>query len=162
MKKFFEEFKNFIAKGNVIDMAVAVIIGGAFNKIITSLVNDIIMPAISMLMGGLDVTEWKYVITAAETDPVTGAELVAESAIRYGLFIQTVIDFLIVAFSIFVALKLILTFQTKFKETADKLKKKQEEEVKEEVAEEPAAPEISAEQALLTEIRDLLKEQNAK
>lgn len=161
MKKFFEEFKNFIAKGNVIDMAVAVIIGGAFNKIITSLVNDIIMPAISMLMGGLDVTEWKYVISPAVID-ATGVEVTAESAIRYGLFIQTVIDFLIVAFSIFVALKVILTFQTKFKETADKLKKKQEEEVKEEVAEEPAAPEITAEQALLTEIRDLLKEQNAK
>lgn len=160
MKKFFEEFKNFIAKGNVIDMAVAVIIGGAFNKIITSLVNDIIMPAISMLMGGLDVTEWKYVISPAVID-ATGVEVTAESAIRYGLFIQTVIDFLIVAFSIFVALKVILTFQTKFKETADKLKKKQEEEAAEEVVEE-AAPEITAEQALLTEIRDLLKEQSAK
>lgn len=161
MKKFFEEFKNFIAKGNVIDMAVAVIIGGAFNKIITSLVNDIIMPAISMLMGGLDVSEWKYVISPAVID-AAGVEITAESAIRYGLFIQTVIDFLIVAFSIFVALKVILTFQTKFKETADKLMKKQEEEAVEEVAEKPAAPEISAEQALLTEIRDLLKEQNAK
>ena len=161
MKKFFEEFKNFIAKGNVIDMAVAVVIGGAFNKIITSLVNDIIMPAISMLMGGLDVTDWKYVIAPAVVD-AAGVEVTAESAIRYGLFIQTVIDFLIVAFSIFVALKVILTFQTKFKETADKLKKKQEEEAVEEVAEEPAAPEITAEQALLTEIRDLLKEQSAK
>ena len=161
MKKFFEEFKNFIAKGNVIDMAVAVIIGGAFNKIITSLVNDIIMPAISMLMGGLDVTEWKYVISPAVID-ATGVEVTAESAIRYGLFIQTVIDFLIVAFSIFVALKVILTFQTKFKETADKLKKKEEEQVVEELVEEPAAPEITAEQALLTEIRDLLKEQSAK
>ena len=161
MKKFFEEFKNFIAKGNVIDMAVAVIIGGAFNKIITSLVNDIIMPAISMLMGGLDVTEWKYVISPAVID-ATGVEVTAESAIRYGLFIQTVIDFLIVAFSIFVALKVILTFQTKFKETADKLKKKEEERVVEELVEEPAAPEITAEQALLTEIRDLLKEQSAK
>ena len=160
MKKFFEEFKNFIAKGNVIDMAVAVIIGGAFNKIITSLVNDIIMPAISMLMGGLDVTDWKYVIAPAVID-AAGVEVTAESAIRYGLFIQTVIDFLIVAFSIFVALKVILTFQTKFKETADKLKKKEEEAAVEEVVEE-AAPEISAEQALLTEIRDLLKEQNAK
>lgn len=161
MKKFFEEFKNFIAKGNVIDMAVAVIIGGAFNKIITSLVNDIIMPAISMLMGGLDVSEWKYVITPAVID-AAGVEVTAEAAIRYGLFIQTVIDFLIVAFSIFVALKVILTFQTKFKETAEKLKKKEEEEAKEEVVEEPAAPEISAEQALLTEIRDLLKEQKVK
>lgn len=161
MKKFFEEFKNFIAKGNVIDMAVAVIIGGAFNKIITSLVNDIIMPSISMMMGGLDVTEWKYVITPAVID-AAGVEVTAESAIRYGLFIQTVIDFLIVALSVFVALKAILTFQTKFKETAEKLKKKQEEEVVEEVGEEPAAPEISAEEALLTEIRDLLKEQSAK
>ena len=155
MKKFFEEFKSFIAKGNVIDMAVAVIIGGAFNKIITSLVNDIIMPAISLLTGGLDVTEWKYVITPAVID-AAGVEVTAESAIRYGLFIQTVIDFLIVAFSIFVALKAILTFQTKFKETADKLKKKEEEEAIEDAEE---VVEIPAEQQLLTEIRDLLKEQ---
>ncbi len=150
MKKFFDDFKNFIAKGNVIDMATAVIIGGAFNKIITSLVNDIIMPAISILMGGLDVTEWKYVISPAVIE--NGVEKTAESAIRYGLFIQTVIDFLIVAFSIFVALRVILTFQTKFKETADKLMKK------EAAQEEPAAPEISKEEELLTEIRDLLKE----
>ncbi len=158
MKKFFEDFKNFIAKGNVIDMATAVIIGGAFNKIITSLVNDIVMPAISILMGGLDVTEWKYVISPAVV--VDGVETVAESAIRYGLFIQTVLDFLLVAFSIFVALKVILTFQNKFKETAEKLKKKEAEEIIE--AAEEAAPEISAEQQLLCEIRDLLKEQASK
>lgn len=158
MKKFFEDFKNFIARGNVIDMATAVIIGAAFNKIITSLVNDIIMPAISILMGGLDVTEWKYVIAPAVVEG--GVETVAESAIRYGLFIQSIIDFLIVAFSIFVALRVILTFQNKFKETAEKLRKK--EEAEEEAAEEEAEPEISAEQQLLTEIRDLLKEKVEK
>lgn len=157
MKKFFEDFKNFIAKGNVIDMATAVIIGAAFNKIITSLVNDIIMPAISILMGGLDVTEWKYVISPAVVEG--GVETVAESAIRYGLFIQTIIDFLIVAFSIFVALRVILAFQNRVKETAEKLRKKEE---AEEEAAEAAEPEITAEQALLTEIRDLLKEKVEK
>ncbi len=149
MKKFFNEFKAFIAKGNVIDMATAVIIGAAFNKIITSLVNDIIMPLISILVGGLNVTDWKWVISPAVLDE-TGAVVTAENSLNYGMFIQTIIDFLIVAFCIFVALKLILTFKSKFE------KKKQEE-----PEQEPeAAPEPSNEEKLLTEIRDLLKEKN--
>ena len=154
MKKFFNEFKAFIAKGNVIDMATAVIIGAAFNKIITSLVNDVIMPLISLLVGGLDVTDWKWVISPEVLDEA-GVVVTAENALRYGVFIQTVIDFLIVAFCIFLALKVVLTF----KGTFDKLKKK-EEEAAAEVEEAPAEPEISVEQQLLTEIRDLLKEKN--
>ncbi len=153
MKKFFADFKAFIAKGNVIDMATAVIIGAAFNKIITSLVNDIIMPLISLLVGGLDVTEWKWVISPEVLDEA-GAVVTAENALRYGVFIQTVIDFLIVAFCIFLALRVILSFKTTF----EKLKKKEEEEAAE-VQEAPAEPEIPVEQQLLTEIRDLLKEQ---
>ena len=154
MKKFFADFKAFIAKGNVIDMATAVIIGAAFNKIITSLVNDVIMPLISLLVGGLDVTDWKWVISPEVLDEA-GVVVTAENALRYGVFIQTVIDFLIVAFCIFLALKVVLTF----KGTFDKLKKK-EEEAAAEVEEAPAEPEISVEQQLLTEIRDLLKEKN--
>lgn len=154
MKKFFEEFKNFIAKGNVIDMATAVIIGAAFNKIITSLVNDVVMPLISLLVGGLNVNDWKWVISPEVVDEA-GVVVTAENALRYGVFIQAVIDFLIVAFCIFVALKLILSFKTTFQN----LKKKEEEAVAE--VEEPA-PEIPVEQQLLTEIRDLLKENNSK
>lgn len=150
MKKFFEEFKNFIAKGNVIDMATAVIIGAAFNKIITSLVNDVIMPLIGILVGGLNVTDWKWVISPEVVDEA-GVVVTAENALRYGVFIQAVIDFLIVAFCIFVALKLILSFKDKFK--------KKEEVIEEEQA--PAEPEPSNEEKLLTEIRDLLKEKKS-
>ena len=149
MKKFFEEFKSFIAKVNVIDMATAVIIGAAFNKIITSLVNDIIMPLIGILVGGLDVTDWKWVISPEVVDEA-GVVITAENALRYGVFIQAIIDFLIVAFCIFVALKLILSFKDKFT--------KKEEEIKEEA---PAEPEPSNEEKLLAEIRDLLKEKKS-
>lgn len=148
MKKFFEEFKAFIAKGNVIDMATAVIIGAAFNKIITSLVNDVIMPLIGIIVGGLNVTDWKWVISEAVLDDA-GNVVTAENALLYGNFIQTVIDFLIVAFCIFAALKIILTFQNKFKK---------KEEIIEEAEEEAKEPEIPEEQKLLMEIRDILKE----
>ncbi|MBQ1263039.1 MAG: large-conductance mechanosensitive channel protein MscL [Oscillospiraceae bacterium] len=151
MKKFFADFKAFIAKGNVIDMATAVIIGAAFNKIITSLVNDVIMPLISLLVGGLDVTDWKWVISPEVLDEA-GVVVTAENSLKYGMFIQTVIDFLIVAFCIFLALRVILSF----KGTFEKLKKKEEEAAQ--VEEAPAEPEVTPEQQLLTEIRDLLKE----
>ena len=121
MKKFISDFKAFALKGNVVDMAVGVIIGGAFGKIVTSLVNDIIMPAISILIGGLDVTEWKYVIEEAVVDKA-GTVITAETAIRYGLFIQNIIDFFIIALCIFIMIKLIMGLHKKFE-------KKQEEEV---------------------------------
>lgn len=157
MKKFFNEFKAFIAKGNVIDMATAVIIGAAFNKIVTSLVNDVVMPLISLAVGGLNVVDWKWVISPEVVDDA-GVVVTAENALRYGVFIQAVIDFLIVAFCIFVALKVILSFQDTFEKMKKKLEKEEEEVVEEVVEEAPAPVEPSNEEKLLTEIRDLLKE----
>ena len=127
-----KEFKEFSLRGNVIDLAVAVIIGTAFGKIITSLVNDILMPAIGTLMGGVSFVDLKYVITPASGD-------LAEVAIRYGAFIQSMVDFLIIAFSIFLVIKLIMSSKKK----------------EEEAAPEPPVP--SNEEILLGEIRDLLK-----
>jgi large conductance mechanosensitive channel len=98
------EFKEFIAKGNVVDLAVGVVIGAAFGKIVTALVDGIIMPLIGLLTGGVSVSDWKYVIAPAQFD-VARKETVAESAIRYGLLIQTVVDFLIIGFVIFLVLK---------------------------------------------------------
>ena len=133
MKKFLEEFKAFAMRGNVLDMAVGVVIGGAFGKITTSLVNDIIMPLISMLTGGINFSSWKWVLKAAQGDA-------AEVAVNFGNFIAVVLDFIIIALAIFCMLKAI-----------NKLHKKKEEA--------PAAPpEPSAEEKLLAEIRDLLKE----
>ena len=142
---FFGEFKTFIARGNVLDMAVGVIIGGAFGKISTSLVNDVIMPGVSMLTGGVDFSQWKIVLKEAvmAADGVTVE--VAEIAIKYGSFLATILDFLIIAFSVFCLIKFI-----------NGLHRKKEEEPA--PVEEPAPPEPSAEEKLLTEIRDLLKE----
>jgi len=120
----------------VIDLAVAVIIGGAFGKIVTSLVNDLIMPIIGMLMGGISFMDLKYVITPAMGET-------PEAAILYGSFIQSVVDFVIIAFSIFLTIKMIQS------------RKKKEAEKEEAVVE----PEPSKEEILLGEIRDILKEQ---
>ena len=151
MKKFFSEFKTFISRGNVVDMAVGVIVGGAFGKISTSLVNDVIMPAVSMLMGGVDFTAWKIVLKEAVMEMGADGlmvETAPEVAIKYGSLIAVIVDFLIIAFSVFCMVKLI----NSMKEKAEALKKKEEEE-----AAPPADPEPSAEEKLLTEIRDLLK-----
>lgn len=131
MKKLLEEFKAFAVKGNVIDMAVGVIIGGAFGKIVTSLVNDIIMPLIGGIFGGIKFAALSFFI--------------GESEIKYGAFIQSVIDFLIIAVCIFSFIKII--------NTLSELRKKKEE--AEEKVEE--APKKSDEVLLLEEIRDLLK-----
>ena len=152
MKKFFSEFKTFISRGNVVDMAVGVIVGGAFGKISTSLVNDVIMPAVSMLMGGVDFTAWKVVLKEAVMEMGADGVLVEtapEVAIKYGSLIAVIVDFLIIALSVFCMVKLI----NSMKEKAEALKKKEEEEA----AAAPADPEPSAEEKLLTEIRDLLK-----
>ena len=151
MKKFFSEFKTLISRGNVVDMAVGVIVGGAFGKISTSLVNDVIMPAVSMLMGGVDFTAWKIVLKEAVMEMGADGlmvETAPEVAIKYGSLIAVIVDFLIIAFSVFCMVKLI----NSMKEKAEALKKKEEEE-----AAPPADPEPSAEEKLLTEIRDLLK-----
>ncbi|MDE6296109.1 MAG: large-conductance mechanosensitive channel protein MscL [Muribaculaceae bacterium] len=146
MGKFLTDFKEFAMKGNVVDMAVGVIIGGAFGKIVSSLVNDIIMPVVSICTGGADFKNLKYVLTEGHEATAAGVEAVEEVAINYGMFIQNVVDFFIIALSIFVALRVVM-----------KLKKKEEEPA----APEPA-PEPTKEEVLLTEIRDLLKQQNAK
>ncbi len=158
VKKFAEEFKAFIAKGNVIDMAVAVIIGGAFGKIVTSLVNDVIMPLVGLAMGKVNFTELKWVIAEAVPATETTAEI-AEVALRYGAFIQTILDFLIIAFSVFVMLKIVLGAKDKMN-----AKQKAEEEAAAAAAAAKAAEEAAAAEAakaptaeeLLTEIRDLL------
>jgi large conductance mechanosensitive channel len=128
-----KEFKSFAMKGNVLDLAVAVIIGGAFGKIVTSFVNDVLMPPIGLLLGNTDFSNLKILLKKATED----AEAVT---LNYGLFINTVLDFLIVAFSIFMVIK-----------AFNSMKKKQ--------AEVPAAPPApSKEETLLAEIRDILKE----
>ena len=101
MKKFLKDFKSFMLKGNVLNLAVAVIIGAAFGKIISSLVKDVLMPIISLVTGGGGFENYKYVITAA--DEVNG---IAENAIYYGVFIQNIIDFVIIAFVVFLIVKL--------------------------------------------------------
>ena len=108
MKKFLEEFKAFITRGNVLDLAVGVIIGGAFQKIVSSLVNDILMPLISGAVG-VDLVDWVWVIKPAVYDPVDPT-IIEKAAIvmRYGNFIQTVIDFLIIAFVLFVIIKVVV------------------------------------------------------
>ena len=111
---FWKDFKDFISKGNVIDLAVAVVIGAAFNKIVSSFVNDIIMPLISLAVGGKSVADWKWVITE-QVKAADGTVTTAENALRYGAFIQNVIDFLIVAFSIFIVLRAFTKLQNRRK-----------------------------------------------
>jgi large conductance mechanosensitive channel len=117
MKGFWNDFKKFISKGNIVDLAIAVVIGGAFGKIVTSAVNDIIMPLISLATGGVSVSDWKWVITPA--DPSAG---IAESALSYGHFIQTILDFLIIAFFIFLTIRIIQKSKNKIEEFTDDLK----------------------------------------
>ena len=129
--KLFDEFKAFVMRGNVVDMAVGVIIGGAFGKIVTSLVNDIFMPIIGMILGNVNFSSLEIKLG----EPVEGAE---QAAIRYGAFIQEIVNFLVIALCIFMVIKVI-----------NKLQKKKEEA--------PApAPEPTKEEVLLTEIRDAL------
>ena len=141
---FISEFKQFIARGNVMDMAVGVIIGGAFGKISTSLVNDVIMPVISMLTGGISFDDWKIVLKAAVAGADGAIDPATEVAIRYGTFLATILDFLIIAFAVFCLIRAINNLHRKMEEAP---------------AAPPAPPEPSAEEKLLTEIRDLLKEQ---
>lgn len=98
------EFKEFISRGNVVDLAVGVVIGAAFGKIVTSLVDGIVMPVVGAFTKGASVTDWKYVLKPAQMDSA-GKEVAAELAIKYGLFIQTIIDFLLIALVIFLVLK---------------------------------------------------------
>lgn len=133
-----KEFKTFAVKGNVVDMAVGIIIGAAFGKIVSSFVGDVIMPPLGVLIGGVDFTDLAITLKAAEGD-------LPAVVLAYGKFIQSIIDFLIVAFAIFMGVKVI-----------NRLKR--EEQASEETPAEPATP--SNEEVLLSEIRDLLKNQN--
>ncbi len=143
---FLQDFKAFAMRGNVIDMAVGVIIGGAFGKIVSSIVADVIMPFVGLLIGGVDFKdltwELKAAVEATETTPAKEAVV-----LNYGNFIQTTLDFIIIAFSIFLFIKLI-----------GKMNRKK----KEEPAPAPEEPKPTKEEVLLAEIRDLLKEQNTK
>jgi large conductance mechanosensitive channel len=144
--KLIKEFKAFIMKGNVLDLAVAVIIAGAFKAIVTSFVNDVLMPPIGMLLGGVDFSDLKLVLKNGNDAVMNGDTVVtaavSEVAISYGVFINTVIDFLIIGFAIFMIIK-----------AYNKTQKKKEEA--------PAAPPApSKEEVLLAEIRDILKEKN--
>ncbi|MBQ6213888.1 MAG: large-conductance mechanosensitive channel protein MscL [Oscillospiraceae bacterium] len=132
MKKFMKEFKEFISRGNVMDMAVGIIIGGAFTTIVNSLVNDVVMPAIGILLAGVNFTDLKWVITPASGD-------IPEAAIYYGNFIQNIVNFLIVALVVFSIVKAI-----------NKMHKKKEEAP-------PAPPKPSDEAVLLGEIKELLE-----
>lgn len=147
---FLQDFKAFAMKGNVIDMAVGVVIGGAFGKIVTSVVNDIIMPPIGLAVGGVNFKDLKWVMQEAVPEVVNEAgevvtPAVAEVTLNYGNFLQQTFDFLIIAFSIF-------CFVSFIKKMADRKKKE------EAPAAPPAPPAPSKEEVLLTEIRDLLKE----
>ncbi|MFJ7935317.1 large conductance mechanosensitive channel protein MscL [Sporosarcina sp. NPDC096371] len=132
MSQMLKDFKEFALKGNIIDLAVAVVIGAAFGKIVSSLVDNIIMPLVGLLLGGIDFTDLSYTFL--------------KTKIEYGIFIQNVVDFIIIAFAIFMALRLLM-----------KLKRK--EKTVEEVA---AVPEVDTKEELLKEIRDLLKNEQAK
>lgn len=124
-KGFISEFKTFIMRGNVIDLAVGVIIGGAFQKIVNSLVNDIVMPLISLLTGGIDFSNWFLVLGEGEFATAAAAKEAGVATLNYGTFLSTALDFLIMAFVIFVIIKAI-------NRVSEKLKK--------ETPEEPAAP----------------------
>lgn len=126
------EFREFAMRGNVVDMAVGIVIGAAFGKIVSSFVNDVLMPPIGMLLGGMDFTQLAVVLKEASGD-------VEAVTLGYGMFIQTVVDFVIIAFAIFMVIK-----------AMNRMKKKKEEAP-------PEPPKQSSEEILLTEIRDLLK-----
>ncbi|HOI47846.1 MAG TPA: large-conductance mechanosensitive channel protein MscL [Prolixibacteraceae bacterium] len=144
----FKEFKAFAMKGNVLDLAVAVIIGGAFGKIVTSFVNDVLMPPLGLLLGNADFSYLKITLRGGKEAVMQGDQVVQEAVqavtLNYGVFVNTVIDFLIVAFSIFMVIKAFNRLQRK----------------KEEAPAPPPAP--SKEETLLTEIRDILKETQKK
>lgn len=140
MKQFLQEFKTFAMRGNVVDLAVGVVIGGAFGKITTSLVNDLMMPVIGMLTGGLNFSDWKVVLKEAVLD-ASGAVQHPEVAVHFGNTLAIVLDFVIIAFAVFCLVKLL-----------NGLRRKEEA-----PAEQPAPPEPSAEEKLLCEIRDLLR-----
>lgn len=159
---FFTDFKKFITKGNVLDMAVGVVIGTAFNAIVTGLVKNIITPVLTYFTSGVSINEWKYVLReAVAADEATGTAEVAEIAISYGLWLQAIIDFFIIALCIFVAIRVIKSLERKMH--AKELAKAEEEAVAKKAADDAAAAEAKAaadaEKAALTEFYANVKEQ---
>lgn len=151
MKKsgFLKDFKAFIMRGNVLDMAVGVIVGGAFSKIVSSLVNDVIMPLLGLIVGEVSFADLKLTMKAAELD--TNGEVVKEAVtLNYGQFLQNIFDFLLIALCIFVAIRIISNLSKRLK--------KAEEEKKEEAPAPAPEPEPTKEELLLAEIRDLLRD----
>lgn len=182
MRKLFKEFKQFISKGNIIDLAIAVVLGSAFNKIVNTLVNSIVMPLIGLATGGASLADWKWVIRVA--DPENG---ITENAVLYGAFLQAIIDFLIIAICLFVAMKVVKFSKNKIEKTTIMLQKNIKELTKKEIKKlkkrgvdveklekdgettveqaiqktetvqtPPPEPQPTKEEKLLTEIRDLL------
>lgn len=145
MSKFFKDFSDFAMRGNVIDMAVGVIVGAAFGKIVSSLVDDIIMPLVGVATGGINFTDYKWVIQP-EVKDAAGEVITPLVSLNWGTWVQTVVNFLIVAFCIFVMIRFVQNLRKK----------------KEEAPAPEAAPEPTKEEVLLTEIRDLLKDQQKK
>ena len=143
----FKEFKEFAMRGNVVDMAVGIIIGAAFGRIVTSLVNDVVMPPIGLLMGNMDFSNLFFALDGGSYGTIAAAEQAGAAIVKYGMFINNVLDFLIVAFVIFMVIR-----------GMNRLRKKQEEQP----AEAPTPPAPSAEVELLTQIRDSLREREAQ
>ncbi|HPY08788.1 MAG: large-conductance mechanosensitive channel protein MscL [Patescibacteria group bacterium] len=141
MKKYLQEFRAFAVKGNVVDLAVAVIIGGAFGKIVSSLVADVVMPVIGAIFGGVNFTSWKWILKAEVLD-AEGAVAKQAVTLNIGNFVQNIFDFLVIAFAIFMMVKVIANVKNKL------VKEKEKEE---------AVVEQTTDQKLLTEIRDILK-----
>jgi large conductance mechanosensitive channel len=139
-----EEFKAFAMRGNVVDMAVGIVIGVAFGKIVSTLVGNIIMPVVGLITGGVDFSDKKIVLKSAVLDPL-GKVTTPEVAVGYGVFINTIIDFVIVAFALFMVIKLMNRLQRK---------------AAVETAKPAAPPEPTKQEVLLAEIRDLLRTQN--
>ncbi|MBO7254575.1 MAG: large conductance mechanosensitive channel protein MscL [Clostridia bacterium] len=157
MKKFFGEFKEFIAKGNVLDMAIGVVIGAAFKAIVTSLVDNIINPLIGLAINTSSLADAKAILKPAVIEKVDEVETVVKEAVtlNYGLFLKSIIDFLIVAFCLFCTLKVVMSIKSK----AESLKKKEEEEEEKKEEPKPAEPtpdEVTA--STLKEILAVLKE----
>ena len=146
MKKFFKEFKEFAMRGNVLDMAIGVVIGGAFGKITTSLVNDVFMPLVGLLIGGVDLAKFNIVLKPEVLDEA-GEVVKAGVTLGFGTFLSAILDFILVAFCIFLMIRTM-------NRVHEKLEKKEEE------VPAPEAPAAPTSEELLTEIRDLLKAQN--
>ena len=138
-----KEFKDFAVKGNMVDLAVGVVIGGAFGKVVSSIVSDLLMPPIGFLIGGINFTDIKWTLKSPLSNPLSGTAAPSSVTINIGNFIQSLVDFTIIAFSVFLLVKLLNSLHRQHAAAAP-------------------PPEPSAEEKLLAEIRDLLKQQNKK